>query len=690
MYNKTIGIYMPTHNRVELLKKAVNSVLAQTYQNFKLIIVDDASSDGTQEYLQSLSDSRISYIRNDISQGACAARNKAITRLDTELVTGLDDDDSFLPHRLSDLLGVYNENYSFVCSGYFWNYGAHKKVLFSYDRKISLSDAFDLNQCSNQILVRRDKILAVGGFDEKIPALQDQDLWVRLIAKYGIAYRIGTPSYIVNDDHSLERISSVQNKLRAIEMFEQKHQAIMLQRNKANFDFYKQKIAGDNFSVIDFLRSTKHGLFALKARYYLSQYFKTASKARLNYLRTGDTFEWSTWFLDKFIPLLATGGPGASRVILLSAIIFFIGATDSSAFSGDFFIIMLLNTAFSQCFGFFLLKPDYQHSFTTITKQSLYGLSGAIVFALIFSKIGLISQLYYSMYLIIILHFYYLYRFKNIAEQYFMPLAIAEILISLLCIFLPFLASFYQYAGEVVPYQIYIIATLLGLILVSIVSKKQSSSNDVFNNQSCNKKLTIPFENVRNISISTTASIFAIFILPASVKAIASPDIVSIVALTISCISISMLIPRTYANKIMKELSNKELKYEDFFKLNQFYIRLMLMSAFAGVCFSIGYLYLINPQFGEMIILVSLAICFVLVSAQLGFISLTFLSLQGADQVVAKMNLIVLLTTALVAIPAISGLFTMQYVIYIIVFVAAVSFVVRNKFAMQTVIKYLG
>jgi glycosyltransferase involved in cell wall biosynthesis len=680
---------MPTHNRVELLKKAIDSVLAQSYQNFKLVIVDDGSSDGTQAYLLSLTDPRISVIRHDVAQGACYSRNEAIAQLDTELVTGLDDDDSFLPHRLADLLAVYNENYSFVCSGYYWNYGAHKKVLFNNNRKISLSDAFDLNQCSNQILVRRDKILAVGGFDEKIPALQDQDLWVRLIAKYGIAYRIGKPSYIVNDDHSLERISSVQNKLRAIEMFEQKHKDIMLPRNKANFAFYKQKIKGGNFSLFDFVRSTRHGLFALKSRYYLSKYFKTASQARLNYLRTGDAFEWSTWFIDKFVPLLATGGPGASRVILLSACIFFLGATDSSSFSGDFFIIMLLNTAFSQCFGFFLLKQEYQQSFASITKQSLYGLSGALVFALIFALIGLISQLYYSLWLIVILHFYYLYRFKNIAEQYFIPLAITEVLISLLCIFLPFVAGVYQYSGEHVPYLVYIIATLVGLILVSVFSKNSLSNKMPFNNPIFKEKLFIPFRNLRNISISTTASIFAIFILPASIKAIASPEIVSIVALTISCISISMLIPRTYANKIMKNLSNKELKYEDFFKLNQYYIRLMLMSAFAGLCFSIGYLYLINPQFGEVIILISLAICCVLVTAQLGFISLTFLSLQGADQVVAKMNLIVLLTTALVAIPAMSGLFTMQYIIYIIVFVAAISFVIRNKLAMQKVVHYI-
>nr|MDC2854628.1 hypothetical protein [Ningiella sp. W23] len=86
-----------------------------------------------------------------------------------------------------------------------------------------MSAALDLNQCSNQILVSRERVLEVGGFDPDLPALQDHDLWVRLIAKYGDAYRIGKELYIVNDDQELERISSVNNKLRAIDLFEAKH-----------------------------------------------------------------------------------------------------------------------------------------------------------------------------------------------------------------------------------------------------------------------------------------------------------------------------------------------------------------------------------------------------------------------------------------------------------------------------------
>jgi glycosyltransferase involved in cell wall biosynthesis len=317
MYTKPVGIYMPTRNRVELLKKAIASVQAQSYQNFKLVIVNDGSTDGTQAFLDSIVDLRISFIENIEPEGACASRNKAIISLDTELITGLDDDDVFLPERLADLLSVYDEKYAFVCSGYFWDYGAYKKPLFTKDREISLSDAFDLNQCSNQILVNRKRVLGISGFDENILALQDHDLWVRLIDKFGPAFRRGTPSYIVNDDRSFERISSVKNKLDAIAFFEKKHDYLMSKRNKENFYFYKIKISGRDFSFLDFFKSIQYGLFGLKCRLYFSTYFKNLSKTRLIYLRTGS---FSKFFLSLVNSIFTVKG---CVILLLLAFIFF-------------------------------------------------------------------------------------------------------------------------------------------------------------------------------------------------------------------------------------------------------------------------------------------------------------------------------------------------------------------------------
>jgi glycosyltransferase involved in cell wall biosynthesis len=104
-----ISVYIPTYNRLELLKRAVQSVQNQTYKNFEIIIVDDNSSDGTQDFLVGLAkvDSRICYFFKDKNSGACVSRNIAINLAQGELITGLDDDDYFLPHRLEFFLDYW-------------------------------------------------------------------------------------------------------------------------------------------------------------------------------------------------------------------------------------------------------------------------------------------------------------------------------------------------------------------------------------------------------------------------------------------------------------------------------------------------------------------------------------------------------------------------------------------------------
>ena len=91
MMEPLISVYIPTYNRLELLKRAVQSVQNQTYKNFEIIIVDDNSSDGTQDFLVGLAkvDSRIRYFFKDKNSGACVSRNIAINLAQGELITGL-------------------------------------------------------------------------------------------------------------------------------------------------------------------------------------------------------------------------------------------------------------------------------------------------------------------------------------------------------------------------------------------------------------------------------------------------------------------------------------------------------------------------------------------------------------------------------------------------------------------------
>ncbi|MDE3271257.1 glycosyltransferase family 2 protein [Pseudoalteromonas sp. G4] len=663
----TVGVYIPTKNRLELLKKALDSVLQQTYQHFKVCIVDDGSTDGTFEYLSSLSHPSITFIRNEQSIGACAARNKAIESLDTDLVTGLDDDDVFLPTRLEDLIQIYDEKFAFVCSGYFWDYGAHKKSLFAKNKVISLSNALDLNQCSNQILVNRERVLSVNGFDPKLPALQDHDLWVRLIAKYGDAYRLGKELYIVNDDRELERISSVQNKLNAIDLFERKHHAIMSKRNMENFSFYRKKIKGDKISFLELLTSSKYGLSNLKMRHAFSQSLESLSKLRLDYMAHGKVEHMKmNWLLTVFAPLLATGGPGASRVILLSSCIFFLGASNTASFGSDFFILMLLNTAFSQSYGFFVLKQAYLNSFKGILKQSLVGLLASSLILIGLFLAGIISNLYFTLMLLGVLHFYYVYRFKRIANHGFVILAIAECMVSLSCLLLPAFMAFNEVEHPNAPYIVYVIACFIGLVVVVALDDKPSNSEST----------RIPIKKVGNIAVSTTASIFAVFCFPFISKEIFAPETASYVALAISCFSIAMLIPRTYANKSMKTMADEALDWGQLSKINALYSKIIWFSCFGGLFFTALYLTVLNVEW-EMAVAIPSMIMLIFVCSQYGFANLTSLSLHGEEASVAKLNLFVLLITLTVLCLLSVGIIN-QSNLYLIMPILCGSFVFRN------------
>ena len=97
-----VSVIIPTHNRSELLGRAVGSVLQQTYSDFEIIIVDDDSSDDTEDKVSGWCklEQRIIYIRNEINIGAAAGRNRAVAIAKGKYLCFLDDDDEWYPEKL--------------------------------------------------------------------------------------------------------------------------------------------------------------------------------------------------------------------------------------------------------------------------------------------------------------------------------------------------------------------------------------------------------------------------------------------------------------------------------------------------------------------------------------------------------------------------------------------------------------
>lgn len=96
----TISVILPTYNREEMLPRSIDSILEQTFQDFELIVVDDASTDDTTAVIDQYDDPRIQFVSHEENRGGGAARNTGIDRAEGEYIAFLDSDDEWKPSKL--------------------------------------------------------------------------------------------------------------------------------------------------------------------------------------------------------------------------------------------------------------------------------------------------------------------------------------------------------------------------------------------------------------------------------------------------------------------------------------------------------------------------------------------------------------------------------------------------------------
>jgi len=181
-----VSVVLPTHNRVDLLAGAVESVLSQTEQRFELIVVDDGSRDATPEYLAALTgrDRRTRSIRLETPRGGAGARNEGIRVSRGDWVAFLDDDDRWLPTKLEKQLTALRAHPTAVAAscGYERVFASRKRQVVAVPASVKLSDLLESNVLGSASLClgSAQALCSIAGFDTSLVAGQDLDLWVRL------------------------------------------------------------------------------------------------------------------------------------------------------------------------------------------------------------------------------------------------------------------------------------------------------------------------------------------------------------------------------------------------------------------------------------------------------------------------------------------------------------------------------
>uniref|UniRef100_A0A7C3ZB38 Glycosyltransferase family 2 protein n=1 Tax=Desulfobacca acetoxidans TaxID=60893 RepID=A0A7C3ZB38_9BACT len=186
-----VSVIIPTYNRAAWVVEAVTSVLAQTYQDFELVVVDDGSTDTTPAALARF-DGRIKVLRRETRRGVSAARNLGAAAAAGEWLAFLDSDDLWLPEKLARQVEYLRHHPDLlICqTGETWIRNGVRVNPPLACRKAA-GDLFlpSLRRClvsPSAVMLTRRLFHDLGGFDETLPAAEDYDLWLRITWRHKV------------------------------------------------------------------------------------------------------------------------------------------------------------------------------------------------------------------------------------------------------------------------------------------------------------------------------------------------------------------------------------------------------------------------------------------------------------------------------------------------------------------------
>ena len=178
------SVIIPSYNRRPFLEKAVSSVLGQTFPGLELIVVDDGSDDGTEDFISSTSDKRLKYM-TQANHGASHARNRGIELSKGAFLAFLDSDDIWLPNKLErtlEFIELFPEIGIFHTEEIWFRRGEKLEQKKKHSKPSGWVYKHALPLCCigmSTSVVKKDVLDRIGLFDESLEACEDYDLWLR-------------------------------------------------------------------------------------------------------------------------------------------------------------------------------------------------------------------------------------------------------------------------------------------------------------------------------------------------------------------------------------------------------------------------------------------------------------------------------------------------------------------------------
>lgn len=235
----TVSIIVPVHNRADLIVKALNSVMEQTFRDYEIIVVDDGSADPLEsKLLARFNDPRLKVLRHNINRGAAAARNSGIGVSRGRWIAFLDSDDTWSASKLArqvEVMRGLDQNIKACSTGFRVHYPT-RTVEFSEDVSSGQFESDILFGCKispgTTLMVERAVYEKIGLFDERFSRLEDWDWLLRYTEHYGLIV-IKDVLADIDQTRQSNTVSHAENSVTAsIQLLRQKHLPRLRARGK--------------------------------------------------------------------------------------------------------------------------------------------------------------------------------------------------------------------------------------------------------------------------------------------------------------------------------------------------------------------------------------------------------------------------------------------------------------------------
>ena len=238
-----VAIIIPSYKGEDTIYEVVRSALNQDYNNIEVIVVDD-NGEGTLDQIETrkkllpfFEDSRFKYIVHDVNKNGSAARNTGLRNTCAKYISFLDDDDYFFENKVSccvNALEKLDEDFGMAYTAYILSNPDGKESIINPNYSGDILNDFVLGKirlCSSSVVLRREAVISINGFDESFKRHQDWEFFVRILSKY--------KAYYV-DEICMKKVLLKRNSPPSAEIYE-KYRIHFLNKMSCIFDSLEKK-----------------------------------------------------------------------------------------------------------------------------------------------------------------------------------------------------------------------------------------------------------------------------------------------------------------------------------------------------------------------------------------------------------------------------------------------------------------